>query len=98
MALFHLLDAAKLAPGLPARLRGGQSARQRVALGELEVRGHLVFQLALEPRFTKQRQHTRESATYPHDLASRMRATSAAADSQLATSTRNCFSPLLVSA
>ena len=97
MDLLHLLDAAELPPGFAARLDRIEPARDRIAFRQLEMRDHFVVELALDARRSEQGEQAREPAFDGHALASRMRATSAAACSQLATSTCSCFAPARVS-
>ena len=96
MHFFHLLDAAELSQGVAARFRRIEAARDRIALGEFEMRAHFVAELPFEAIGANQRDEACEPAFDGHALASRMRATSAAACSQLATSTWSCFAPARV--
>ncbi len=97
MDLLHLIDAAELAQCFAARLGRIEPARPRIVLGELEMRANFVFELALEAVGAEEGDHAGEQPSHRHALASRMRATSAAACSQFATSTCSCFAPALVS-
>ena len=96
MALFHLRDAAEGPSGLDPGLVRSEPARHAVALGQLQVRRHFVVELAIEAVLTPQRQQPLEPATERHALASRMRATSAVACSQCATSFCSWVAPVRV--
>ena len=76
---------------------GDSPAAQRVAFGHLEMRLHLVVELAIEAAGADERQQAAKEPARRHDLASRNLATSAVARSQLATSTRSWRVPAAVS-
>ena len=69
----------------------------RVALGQLQVRPHLVVQLGVEAARADQREQPAKEEPGRHDLASRNLATSAVARSQFSTSTRSWRVPAAVS-
>ena len=87
MVLLHLIDAAEPAQGFRACLGGIEPACPSIVLGQLEMRANFVFELALQAVGAEQGHHAGEQPSHRHALASRMRATSAAACSQFVTST-----------
>ena len=91
------LDAAEAAAGGAARLLWRQPGRARVPFGHLEMRLHLVVELAIEAAGADERQQAAKERARRHDLASRNLATSAVARSQFATSTRSWRVPAAVS-
>ena len=66
-------------------------------LGHFQVSEDFTLQFPIETPLANQRQQTARNESEVHDSASRKRATSAVALSQLATATRSCFVPALVS-
>ena len=98
MPLLHLEDAAKGAPRFGPGLLGREPARHGVVFGQLQVRGHLVVELAIEPALADQREQPVERLAEAHALAPSTRATSALACSHCATSTLSWRAPALVSA
>jgi hypothetical protein len=92
-----LIDAAELAKCLAARLGGIEPAPPSIVLGKLEMRPHFIVELTLVTAGAEEGLHAGEEPPRCHALAPRMRATSAAACSQFATSTCSCFAPALVS-
>ena len=76
---------------------GDRPGRERVALGQLEMRQHLAVELAIEAPRADEREQPANERPRRHDLASRNLATSAVARSQFATSTRSWRVPAAVS-
>ncbi len=97
MPLLHLVNASEVLQRVAPCGFWIESARPRIVFGELEVRDHFVIELALEAIDAEQRKDPGEAALQGHALASRIRATSAAACCQLATSMCSCFAPARVS-
>ena len=96
MRVLHLGDAAESLPGSVACVLRREPRGDGVAFGKLEVRQDLVVQLLFEPAVPDQREQPLHEAPRAHDLASRKRATSALACSQVATSTCSCRAPAFV--
>src|SRR5689334_349429 len=97
MDLSHLIDAAELASRFSPGGDRIETAFAGMEFRELEMRDHFVVQLALDAIGTPQGGDARDQSPDGHALASRIRATRAAACSQLATSMWTCFVPASVS-
>ena len=98
MRFLDWLDAAEALARGPPRVLGRETGGDQVAFRELEVRGNLGVELRVHPAGAAEGEEPVDGAAQVHALASRKRATSAVARSQLATATRSCSAPVSVSA
>ena len=94
----YLRDAAELSPRRVPRIGWRQSRCSEVALRQLEVCLDLVVELAVVAAESDEREQALKGTSRAHAFASRNRATSALACSQLVTSTWSCLAPAWVSA
>ena len=97
MRFLDLLDSAEAKAGGAVGLFGREAARQRVPLGQLQMRSNVVRQFALDVAPAEYGQQAADGAMRAHGVASRMRATSEVAFAHFDTSTASCFLPALVS-
>ena len=92
------LDAAEALARGPSRVLGREPGGDEIAFRELEVRGDFGVELRVHLPAAAEGKEPVNGAAGAHALASRKRATSAVARSQLATATRSCSAPVSVSA
>ena len=92
------LDAAEPLARRPPGVLGREAGGDQIAFRELEVRHDLGVELGVQLAGAAEGEEPLHDAPRAHALASRKRATSAVARSQLATATRSCSAPVSVSA